>query len=145
MPAIPDRCDNWGVFCRYTHAGIETASKEGQYRSPQQWHALGAPPIPLNLDPIDARLIEDCVTTIDLYHHALLRAWHVYRVAEPTCLRLAAKAAGQKRGQSNGFDASLGMAYGLLSAALELPAVVRKERARRAVQSVFGNAPLVLV
>lgn len=92
MATIADRCDNWGMAIRYRVAGFQTASKEGEYRSPQRshWQTAGAPSQTLQIDARDAQLIESAVCTLPLYQHALLRAWHVYRVSEPVCLRLAA-------------------------------------------------------
>ncbi len=137
--SMNDRCDNWGMACRYRLIQGETASLEGGYRSPQDWYAPGAPPQPKFCDVKDAQEIESAVCVLDLYHHSILRAWHVYRVSEPQCIRLAAKAANEKRGRASGFDATLGMAYGLLSEALELPAVIRKDRARRRIQDAFAG------
>ena len=129
---IADRCDNWGLAIRYRIIEFQTASKEGEYRSPQRahWQTAGAPSQSLQIDARDAQAIESAVCTIPIYPHALLRAWHVYRVSEPVCLRLAAKAANEPRGRASGFESALAMAYALLTAALELPAVVRKDRAR---------------
>lgn len=133
-----ERLDNWGAVQRGGGRIGETASVEGEYRSPQHWHALGAPVTRAPVDPLDAAEIEGAVCTIDIYHHTILRAWHVCLYAEPRCLRLAAKAAGQPRGKSRGFDASLTMAYALLSTALTMPAVIRKARARDRVRAILG-------
>ena len=138
-PSIADRCDNWGMAIRYRAAGFQTASKEGEYRSPQRahWQTAGAPPQTLQIDARDAQLIESAVCTLPLYPHALLRAWHVYRVSEPVCLRLAAKASGEPRGRTSGFDAALGMAYALLTAALALPVAIRNDHARERIRGLL--------
>lgn len=135
------RCDNWGLACRYRLIQGETASLEGAYRSPQEWHEPGAPPQPQFCDVPAALEIESAVCVLDLYHHAILRAWHVYRVSEPQCIRLAAKAAGEKRGKASGFEATLRAAYALLEVSLALPAVVRKERARARIRAILGPVP----
>lgn len=141
-PSIADRCDNWGMAIRYRAVGFQTASKEGEYRSPQRahWQTAGAPSQTLQIDARDAQTIESAVCTLPLYPHALLRAWHVYRVSEPVCLRLAARAAHEPRGRTSGFDAALGMAYALLSAALDIPETARAALARHHVRILLTAA-----
>ena len=84
----------------------------------------------------DAAVIEGAVCTLEAYPHTILRGWYVYRLAEPTCLRLAEKAAhmGNRR---TGWDAALQTAHEAVAAALALPAVVRRERVRQRVLSLF--------
>lgn len=151
------RCDNWGEYMRW-RARVSSATRpdaghvlprryffacaksfETNYRSPQgqHWHYGSAPTRAPEADANDAEEIEQAVSTLDLYHHAILRGWHVERMSEPVCLRKAAKAARQPRGNVHGFLASLGMAYGALTYALTLPAVVRKERALARVQAIL--------
>jgi hypothetical protein len=159
---IPDsrlevRCENWGEYMRWRqrvssatmvdptraapkrHFFARVASFETNYRSPQaqHWHYGSAPTQAPEADKADAEEIENAVCALDLYHHALLRGHHVERMAPALVLRKAAKAAGQRRGNPFGFLASLGMAYGLLSAALKEPAVIRKIRARERVLEIL--------
>ena len=153
---LVERCDNWGA-CLRASLTVSVAKLPGKgaryfarigsyeqaYRSPQRnhWAPPGATAAPDQADVLDAQEVESAVCLLDLYHHTVLRGWHVYRLAEPTVLRLAAKASGTARGRNSGWDATLSMAYGLLADALLVPAVFRRERARERVQTTL--APLV--
>ena len=92
------------------------------------------------MDVSDAEDVESAVCTLDMYPHAILRGWHVNRLSEPMCLRLAAKAAGEQRGNVRGWEAILAMAYALLADALTTPRVLRRERARQRVHDILGAA-----
>jgi hypothetical protein len=139
--SIEARCDNWGLAHRLRLIQGEAESFEGAYRSPQQWHELGAPAESQFVDPHDAREVESAVCVLPIYQHAILRAWHVYRASPAACLRLAAKAAGESRGRLGGWASTLGASYGLLAHALSLPVVIRKERARERVARLLGPLP----
>lgn len=136
---LVDRCENWGFALRGGLLRGETPSLEGNYRAPKITAALGAPTTRSGINLPDAQIIEAAVCgSVDLYHHAILRAWHVYRLSEPVALRRAAKAAGVERGKVSGFELTLQMAYGILGAALLLPAVVHKARARERVERALA-------
>lgn len=159
MTAVVLRCENWGNVMRWrinaamainspTHPGAPArkhyfAAERGFYTSsPQIWEAVPTPPP--DPDQRDAADVESAVQSMDLYHHAVLRYHHVNRLEGAICLRLAAKAGNQKRGQASGFASTLAMSHALLIDALKLPAVIRKARALERVAIVLkafsGNA-----
>jgi hypothetical protein len=86
--------------------------------------------------PHDAKLIEAAVGVLPLYYHTLLKAWYVRRLEPGKCLAVAAKVAVpvRKRIPFDAFDGELEAAYVLLLDALELPAVIRKQRAKDLVR-----------
>lgn len=149
-----DRCENWGrvVRARLTHVAAEGTGKhrrywakigsyEAGYRSPQSHH--WTPPVTASfelLDVVDADDVESAVCMLEMYPHVILRGWHVNRLSEPMCLRLAARAAGVMRGKVSGWGPTLEMAYALLSEALTTPRALRRERARQRVHAALGDA-----
>jgi len=143
-PALVERCDNWGDVVRWRRLPGHAVSVEGWFRAPRgaevDWETLAPPRNRPKFDLHDAQRVEDGVCTLPLYPHALLRLWHVHRWDPGACLRVAAKAAGERRGTIRGFDASLDLAYKLLAAALLLPDVIRKQRARAIVNHAILGA-----
>lgn len=139
---LDDRLDNWGRAMRwYAAIGRNTcASAEGGYRSPQPWHAIPPSAFPAGIDGQDAQEVESAVAVITLFHHALLRAWHVNRMAKPHCTGYAKRAAGQATPDGwRNFDARIRDARTALTYALHLPAVIRKDRARARVKAILGD------
>ena len=148
------RCEGWGKVMRaiLTNVAAEgtgidrryyakIGSYEAGYRSPQSHHWTR--PVTASfelLDVSDAEDVESAVCTLDMYPHAILRGWHVNRLSEPMCLRLAAKAAGEQRGNVRGWEAILAMAYALLADALTTPRVLPRERARQRAHDILGAA-----
>lgn len=137
--AIEDRCENWAAWYRKEGRWIKTArSLEGQWRSPQCWEPL--PPGTVRLtDAADAQIVESAVRIIAMYPQALLRLYYVRNLPPRACLSIAAKLADEGRGRNSGWDAMLDMAHALLIEALDLPAVIRKDRARRIVLKVVDS------
>jgi hypothetical protein len=143
---LVQRLENWGKAQRLhlpgwdglrTMLGAKAGSAERSFRSPQHW--IAAQPNPtLGVDPLDARVIESAVCILPLYQHALLKAWYVRRRSPGKCLALAAEAAGVKKSRFSGFDAAIECAHALLVEALEVPAVIRKVRARQIVREVLA-------
>lgn len=159
------RCDNWGEAVRGRLVGMPSElvattvttgdgkqakrldrryaapvrSLERGFVSPQRnhWQLPGLTRVPTDLDLEDAQRLELAVSSVDMYHHAVLRGWHVYRLAEPVVLRLAAKAADCDRSKLRAWPATIRMAYALLAGALELPAVIHRDRARARVLAIF--------
>ena len=152
------RCENWGEVMRWRQAAsvaingqsrpsraptkryfASAGSMETGYRCPQSphWHYGEAPTAPPQPDRDDADQIELAACSLDVYHHAILRYFHVNRLDAPVVLRLASKAAGERRGRLGGFVATAHMAYGLLETALRLPAVVRKDRALARIRALM--------
>lgn len=148
---LDERCDNWGDWVRSGAETTQSRSIEGDYRSPQrgQWsRSVTASPTIVNA--LDAQAIEHAVCVLPMFHHALLRGWHVsrsrpggYRLEPSLILRVSAKVAGEYRGSVKGFEQAREMAYALLRDALALPAVVRRVRAREivleALEAVSGG------
>ncbi|MCC7122275.1 MAG: hypothetical protein IT493_12025 [Gammaproteobacteria bacterium] len=161
---LEHRCENWGAALRsqchgnasselvaardHAQRGVyltrrfapSLRSFEAGWTSPQSahWNVPGVTRAPRDVDLADAQTIETAVCSIDAYFHAILRGWHVQRFAEPVCLRLAARAVDCKRGKLSGWQATLDMAYALLTAALDLPAGVHKDRARARVLATLA-------
>ena len=145
---LTDRLDNWGHVMRWRpNASVTREVVRGRVQkryyaaipdyyghARQPWDYVPTPPPKPESD--DAAVIEGAVCTLEAYPHTILRGWYVYRLAEPTCLRLAEKAAhmGNRR---TGWDAALQTAHEAVAAALALPAVVRRERVRQRVLSLF--------
>lgn len=135
------RLENWGAslaFGRRASGGTE--SIEGRYRSPQQWHALGAPQARIEPDHEDAQVIESAVVLLPLFHHALLRAWYVRKLAPGTCLTTARAAGGPASPGGNYAPRHLQRAKGLLVEALALPAAERRSRARAGARRALVGA-----
>lgn len=133
---IEERCENWGKWCRRSKSGGNSiASLEGNWRSPQRSH-WDEPPPPVvrgTTNTLDAQLLEHAAGILELYDHAILRAWHVYRYHPALAMRRAAKLARIPRGNLRDWDGHLAAAYRALERALTLPAVVRRDRARALV------------
>lgn len=137
------RLENWGRCLRvyvpgWSNApliGGDNASAEKGYRSGFREHGENKA---IGLDVHDAKVIESAVTILPLYQHTMLKAWYVKQRDPDTCLRLAAKAGERKKLRFSAFDSELEMAHALLTEALALPAVIRKERARDYVRGVLA-------
>ena len=145
-----ERLDNWGAVMRWRpNASVSREVVRGRIEkryyaaipdyyghARQPWDYVPTPPPKPEHD--DAQIIEHAVCALEAYPHTLLRGWYVYRLAEPTCLRLAEKAAhmGNRR---TGWAAGLREAHEAVAAALTLPAVIRRERVRDRVQAMFAD------
>ena len=140
---IDERCDNWGQCLRYYVPGWHSpallggdgGSAESKFSADDHsgYRQIEAHPS-AHLDVNDAKIVESAVVTLPLYQHALLKAHYVRSYSPGKCLALAAEAAGVRRVKFRGFLSDLEMAHALLIAALRLPAVVRKVRARELVR-----------
>lgn len=145
---LEDRLDNWGDVMRWRSSAsvarevvngrVEKryfANVPGFYGRPRQpWDYVPTPPPKPEVD--DAEVIEGAVCSLDAYPHTILRGWYVYRLPEVLCLRLAEKAAGMGN-QRMGWARASTAAHEALGAALELPAVLRRERVRERVLALF--------
>lgn len=137
--ALDHRLENWGaaISGRSFGAARGTESIEGRYRSPQEWHAPGPPQALIEPDHEDAQVIESAVVLLPLFHHALLRAWYVRRLSPGTCVSRAREVGGAASPEGGHFPRHLSRAQELLEAALALPAVIRRERARAYVRKAL--------
>ncbi|MCC6378746.1 MAG: hypothetical protein IT519_08025 [Burkholderiales bacterium] len=137
--ALDLRLENWGaaISGRSFGGARGTESIEGRYRSPQQWHALGAPQALIEPDHEDAQIIESAVVLLPLFYHALLRAWYVRRLSPGTCVSRAREVGGAASPEGAHFPRHLDRAQELLVAALALPAVIRRDRARAYVRKAL--------
>jgi hypothetical protein len=140
--SIEDRCENWGAWARgHTRFQKRTAkSAEGHWRSPQMWEAAPATAW-MTTDAGDAQAIESAVCALPLYYHALLRGWYVGGprglMSAGECLLRASQASGEPRARLGTFVMRLHAGHALLIAALAVPAVVRKQRAREIVREAL--------
>ena len=140
--ALDARLENWGAVLSGRLAGGRggaTESLEGLYRAPRFSAALGAPSVAVELDQDDAQVIESAVILLPLFHHALLRCWHVHRLAPGTCIDRARRVGGPGSPEGRHLPAHLDRAKALLEAALRVPAVIRKERARDYVRRMLAT------
>ena len=116
-------------------------SFEGAYRSPQHWHPPQARPIaPL---PADAWDIELAARIIAVRYHALLRL--MYHAQFPAATRDQTIRGILRRRlkwylSPTDFMAAQGNAHALIVRALEVPAVVRKQRAQEWVRRQLAGA-----
>lgn len=133
---IRRRLINWGAWCRDAPSYYYRAmSAEGMFRSPQPWEE--APPWgKFSVDQRDAQTLENAAQMLPLAKHALLRAHYVHRLAFGHCLRLAAKAAGEKRARTADFWDELTLAHAAILHCLTIPAAIRRDWARRYVRSL---------
>lgn len=138
---LDDRLDNWGRAMRWyaANASGTCASLEGHYRSPQPWHAIPPSAVPNGIDGPDAQAVESAVAVLSLFDHMLLRAWYVRRTHGDHCISLARRAAGTAAPKGRGFQQHMADAKSALQAALALPAVIRKDRARARVRAILGD------
>lgn len=151
---LDERLVNWGDCWRSRLRLDQASSIEGDYRSPQRKHWdtdawVGiAPASPPMFDHADAVEIEAAVCVIDLFHHALLRAWYIRRAGTTGSLITARMAAGwkmvaQRREQAHHeFSARLLLAMALVDAQLRLPAATRKHRASTIARQALWLEPL---
>lgn len=134
---VVSRCIEWGAWLRGSAPTRVAMSAEGAYRSPQPWDA----PIASWRDGIDAeraRQTEAAVCNgLDIYHHTVLRCYHVHEWAAGKCLRIAAQAAGTPTARFRAWEGTLQAAYGLLGGVLDTPAVWRRPRAAERVQAAL--------
>ena len=136
--ALEARLENWGCAISGRKPGPGgTESVEGRYRSPQHWHALGPPQTSVEIDHDDAQIVESAVVLIPLFHHALLRAWYVRRLAPATCVSRARAVGGANSPAGFHFPQHLARAHDLIGVALALPAVIRRDRARAYVRRLL--------
>ena len=154
MTPLDFRLENWGDCWRSRLRLDQAASIEGGYRSPQRRHWdtdawVGIAPVSLPpLDHVDAAEVELAVCAIDLFHHALLKAWYIRRTGVMGSLINARIAAGwelllQKREQAEReFAARILLAKALVDQQLRQPAVLRKARASAIVRQVLRLEPL---
>lgn len=136
------RLENWGAAMggRMIDSAAEAGSIESRYRSPQHWHALGAPVNALPPDQEDAQVIESAVVLLPLFHHALLRLWYVRRLRPGTCMKWARQVGGERSPAGHHFPDHLQAAHRLAESALEIPAVIRRERARDFVRRMLAES-----
>lgn len=140
---LVERCENWGQCLRLyvpgwnapAPIGGELSSAESRWRS--GFRTVSANPT-VDLDVHDAKVIESAVSILPLYQHILLKAWYVRRRSPGACLSDAAKAGDRRRMPFRAFDAELEMAHALLVQALDVPAVIRKVRARELVREILA-------
>jgi hypothetical protein len=139
------RLNNWGRCLKHyvpgwtstQPIGGDSGSAERRFRAEDHsGYRTVNPDTTFDLDPHDAKLIEAAVGVLPLYYHTLLKAWYVRRLEPGKCLAVAAKVAVpvRKRIPFDAFDGELEAAYVLLLDALELPAVIRKQRAKDLVR-----------
>jgi hypothetical protein len=144
---IVKRCENWGDACRLLGdrrtlwdvaigAAVGRFPAYAQSRS-QQWDAPSPNPrLALNID--DAKLVDHAACALPIYPHALLASWYAHRLNPSICLTNAAKKAGMKRAPWRLFDEHLEQAHDALIAALALPAVIRRNRARDIARAMLS-------
>ncbi len=125
---------NWAAWCRCRRGWGQAASMEGGYRSPQHWDVLPVTRPPAT-DAEAAQTLEFAVCALPLWAHALLRYWHVERWRPEKVCRCVKRVAGRMIRFSE-FDAAVVEAGKLLLYELDLPAVVRKERALARVLAI---------
>lgn len=72
--------ENWGKWCRELYEPGHCASIESRYRSPQQWHDLGAPQAPARPVDRDAALnVNRAWGAMPQPWKAVVRDWYVHR------------------------------------------------------------------
>jgi hypothetical protein len=134
------RLENWGRVMRSRRRSGQASSKEGQYRCPQRNHhePPGAPSaiVISTSDRDDAELIESAVCLLQLRYHAILRAWYVNHSRPEVMVRLASKL-GFYSPSMRDVDAALAMGKALLIKNLDIPHVVRKERAKQWIDRII--------
>lgn len=141
MATLEDRLTNWARCMRIRRQAHETPSKEADYRSPQRnhWNPPGAPAGPAGqADHADARIIDGAVSALPLRYNVVLRA-HYIGGSKPQRMLALARQFGFTRPTHSDVDAMLAMGRAMLAKQLELPAVVRKERAERMVRQMLDN------
>lgn len=137
---LEDRLANWARCMRIRRQAHETPSKESDYRSPQRDHWLppGSPVIPTGqADHADARIIDGAVSALPLRYNVVLRA-HYIGGSKPQRMLALARQFGFTRPTHGDVDAMLAMGRAMLAKQLELPAVVRKERAAAKVREILA-------
>jgi len=139
-PTLEQRLDAWGRVLRWRARQKQAGSKEGAYRSPQHWEppTLDKPP-PSPDEARDADEIEQAVCGLSMRYHALLRAWYVHQARAESMIRIARKI-GFVRPTMNEVEAAMAMGKALLVKQLELPAAVRKQRAKAWVEKNIVRA-----
>lgn len=140
MRTIEQRLDNWRRCFRLRRQAHETPSKEGEYRSPQRghWTAPGAPSMPgSEPDYADARIVDAAVSALPLKYNVVLRA-HYCGGGRPERMLGLARQMGFAHPTMADVDAMVAMGRAMLAKQLELPAVVRKERAERMVKKMLA-------
>lgn len=136
------RLENWGAALggRMLTVKATTASLEGGYRAPRgAWYDPGAPSTQVSPDMVDATEIETAVVLTPMFHHVLLRAHYVKKLAPGTCIKRARTAGGPDSPSGEFFPRHLEQAHNFVAAYLELPAVVRRERARAYAKAIVGD------
>lgn len=130
-----NRLRNWGRWCRVWDAQGCAQSLEGNFRAArdeeEKYGITRSKPIPP--DVRDAWAVECAMRYLPFKYHLLLKLRHVGRCNERLICRVM-RIARCGRIAVHDLPAAEGMAAALLSAALELPAVVRNEHIRRRVR-----------
>lgn len=160
MTDLESRLVNWGDCWRY-RLGLDrtqAGSAEGNHRN--RWRhswdcdpTVGCAPVaPRALDHRDADEIELAVCSIDLFNHVLLKTWYIRRFDAEGTLRKASRAArwpviSYPTLEAAERECSRRIAYAQdrVAAQLQVPAVIRKQRATAIVRDFLGLTPLTAV
>lgn len=140
LRSLEDRLLNWAKAMRLRRSAHETPSKEADYRSPQRnhWYPPGAPAAPASqADHADARIIDRAIAALPMRYNVVLRA-HYLGGGKPQRMQALARQLGFTRPTMADVDAMLAMGKAMLARQLELPAVVRKERAEAKVRALLA-------
>lgn len=113
---------------RYRKRHGTASSLEGNFRSPQRWDA---PPLVTepNLDMHDAEVVENAVCALPITYHAVLRFTYVDWLLPVGIARYTHRLTGVEMHPYRDLPGIMDRAISALAEQLELPAVVRKQRA----------------